>query len=108
MSKSSIGRLAASVVAGLLVLSSFGTATAKVGATCGGIIGRGCGAHEYCRLTPKMCHVSDAQGVCATKPRFCPEIFRPVCGCNGHTYGNACAAAQAGASVLHNGRCGKT
>jgi hypothetical protein len=45
-------------------------------------------------------------GVCTKKPDICTQDYRPVCGCNGKTYPNACMAANDGASVLHEGKCG--
>jgi hypothetical protein len=45
-------------------------------------------------------------GVCRVRPQVCTYDYRPVCGCNGKTYGNACAAAAAGVSVLQDGPCG--
>jgi hypothetical protein len=39
------------------------------------------------------------------KPEFCTEQFDPVCGCDGETHGNACAANSAGVSVASEGEC---
>lgn len=44
-------------------------------------------------------------GTCAKKPEACIEIYQPVCGCNGVTYGNGCSAASAGANVAYDGEC---
>lgn len=35
----------------------------------------------------------------------CPEIYRPVCGCDGFSYSNACEASRFGVSVDHEGTC---
>lgn len=38
---------------------------------------------------------------------ICPEIYQPVCGVNGRTYGNTCEAGCAEAEVAHDGECGQ-
>jgi hypothetical protein len=75
------------------------------GAVCGTIRGLTCPEGQYCDFGVGRCGMPDAQGTCKTKPEFCPEIFMPVCGCDGKTYGNACQAAAAGVSIDHPGEC---
>jgi Kazal-type serine protease inhibitor domain len=67
-----------------------------------------CDAGLFCQLKPGQCFVPDVTGVCAQKPKSCPEITSPkleVCGCNGQTYLNDCGRQQAGVSLAHKGKC---
>lgn len=74
---------------------------------CGGIAGFQCkAAGDYCKVEPGVCkNTADFAGVCAPKPEVCTMDYRPVCGCDDNTYGNACAAAAEGVSVAHEGEC---
>jgi hypothetical protein len=45
---------------------------------------------------------------CASRqptPSACTRDYRPVCGCDQHSYGNACEAQSNRAAVLHKGEC---
>jgi hypothetical protein len=73
---------------------------------CGGFAGLTCSDKQYCDYPPhSSCGIADQFGTCKPRPEFCPEIYMPVCGCNGHTYPNACQAAHSGQSVAHAGSC---
>jgi hypothetical protein len=79
----------------------------ETGGLCGGIGGFACeNEGDYCAMQAGECKdIADAAGVCTPRPQFCTREFRPVCGCDGETYPNACSAAAEGVSVASDGVC---
>jgi len=103
---SKIFAIATAAVFALMIGLSSTPSSARVGQKCGGFAGMTCGAHEFCQLKTGVCFTPDMQGRCATRPDACSQkIHRPVCGCNGQTFGNDCERMMAGQSKRHNGKC---
>lgn len=79
----------------------------EVGDACGS---RGlpfaCNKGLFCQREPDAnCGRADAPGTCQPIPNICTRIFKPVCGCDGLTYGNECEAHAAEVSVDYDGPC---
>jgi hypothetical protein len=71
----------------------------------GCIVNEDCGDGEYCAHPEGDCPPGAPTGTCTPRPMACDQIYQPVCGCDGTTYGNACEAAGAGVNVALQGEC---
>ncbi|MGE0790805.1 MAG: Kazal-type serine protease inhibitor domain-containing protein [Sandaracinaceae bacterium] len=66
-----------------------------------------CAAGQFCNFRDGTdCGRADRPGTCEPQPSVCITLYDPVCGCDGNTYSNSCAAHAAGVSVDYDGACG--
>ncbi len=73
--------------------------------SCGGIMGLSCRKGEFCEYLVGECYWPDNMGKCVKIPAGCDEVWDPVCGCDGVTYGNSCEARAASTTLEHRGEC---
>ena len=88
-----------------LALSASSALAVGPGKSCGGILPIPCDSGLWCQFKPDSCGVLDLQGTCAKVPEVCAMIVRPVCGCDGKTYGNDCLRQMAKVSLKSVGNC---
>jgi hypothetical protein len=71
--------------------------------------GSECSSDQLCLpLLSRACPGPKHVGICVPKPRSCPDVTDPVCGCDGQTYDNLCEAAAARTAIEHAGACAPT
>ena len=81
-------------------------AASDAGGSCAGTAGLGCNSGLWCQQQAGRCGYADAEGQCVRVPQVCTQVYSPVCGCNGRTYGNDCERMRAKVNKAHDGACG--
>lgn len=64
-----------------------------------------CAAGQFCEFPAGQCGPPGPAGTCVLVPSACPDVFQPVCGCDGITYSNDCFRLAGRVSLDHPGPC---
>jgi hypothetical protein len=92
----------------VLIAQEFYTRVTAEPRVCGGFTfppNPPCQADEFCDPPPDSCFIADLPGTCTPVDEACPEIYDPVCGCDGQTYSSDCVRLMARVALSHPGEC---
>ncbi|PLX36031.1 MAG: hypothetical protein C0605_08340 [Hyphomicrobiales bacterium] len=82
-----------------------GAEAAGAGPHCGGARGAKCPGTSWCEYRAGNCGAGPAGGRCIKVPDFCMQLYQPVCGCDGRTYGNDCMRRAHRVQKRRDGPC---